>query len=327
MRDAVHWFAIVAGIAVTACAPLHGDKASRSDSPPYFLLTWGKKGEGPGEFRSPIGIAISRKDEIFVAEFNGSRVQKFDTKGKYLGQFPVVEHPGGIAVGRDGRVYVTAMQTPEVYVYDASGSFLSKWGKAGTGEGEFDKPGGVTVGLDGSIYVADQGNNRVQHFTPDGQCLGQWGGHGREPGKFGGGDKPKSRFGGPHFLAFDREGNIYTTEATDGRIQKLTVEGVPLLAWGDNTTRLGSFGGRPKNIRTPLPGPIAVCVDHRNRVWVSSTNNRIQIFSTNGQYLFGFGGDGDQPGQFNLPHGIAVDSKGSMYVVDASNQRIQKFAP
>ncbi|MEW6306658.1 MAG: hypothetical protein AB1705_24595 [Verrucomicrobiota bacterium] len=316
--------------AFTGCARFPSDKTAPSTvntSPPRFVLAWGKKGEGPGEFRSPIGIAISRQDEIFIAEFNANRVQKFDSSGKFLAQFPVVDHPGGIAVGKDGRLYVTSMLHPAVYVYDSYGNKLLEWGKLGTGDCEFDQPGGLAIGPDGTLYVADQGNHRVQRFTLDGGFLECWGGHGREPGRFGGGDKPRSRFGGPHFLAFDRQGNVYTTESHDGRIQKLTADGKPLLAWGDNSDGPGGFGGRPKSVRNPLLGPIGVCVDSRGRVWVGATNNRIQLFTTEGKYLLGFGGEGEQPGQFRLPHAMAMDSKGFVYVVDASNQRIQKFAP
>ena len=79
--------------------------------------------------------------------------------------------------------------------------------------------------------------------------------------------------------------------------------------------------------RTPLPGPIAVWVDRLGRIWVSATNNRVQLFTPEGRYLLTLGGAGDGPGQFRLPHGMATDSQGNIYVADASNQRIQKFAP
>jgi hypothetical protein len=62
-------------------------------------------------------------------------------------------------------------------------------------------------------------------------------------------------------------------------------------------------------------------------VWVSATNNRVQFFSGEGKYLTGFDKEGDGPGEFRLPHGLAVDSKGHPYVVDSSNYRVQKFAP
>jgi hypothetical protein len=60
-------------------------------------------------------------------------------------------------------------------------------------------------------------------------------------------------------------------------------------------------------------------------VWVSSLNDRVQAFTTDGTFLFGLGGTGNDSGQFARPHGMAVDSMGHLYVADAGNQRIQKF--
>jgi hypothetical protein len=60
-------------------------------------------------------------------------------------------------------------------------------------------------------------------------------------------------------------------------------------------------------------------------VWVSSLNDRVQTFTTAGEFLFGLGGTGDGPGRFARPHGMVIDSKGCLYVADAGNQRIQVF--
>ncbi len=294
---------------------------------PRFILEWGKRGTAPGEFHSPIGLAISRADEIFVAEFNNSRVQKFDAQGRFLAQFKVIEHPGGIAVDDAGRFYVTAMQHPGIYVHAPDGKLLHTWGKAGTAPGEFNNAGGLAFAPDGTLYVADQGNCRIQRFASDGTVLHAWGGHGSALGRFAGKGKLGTRFGGPHFLSFDRFGCLYATDSTEGRVHKFTADGIALLAWGDNTDAPGSFGGRDPGGRTPLLGPIGVCVDYHDRVWVSATNNRVQLFTREGRYLGLVGGEGEKPGEFYLPHAIAMDSQGYIYVADASNQRIQKFAP
>ncbi|HVY68621.1 MAG TPA: hypothetical protein VHH73_01760, partial [Verrucomicrobiae bacterium] len=65
---------------------------------PKFLLQWGKRGEGKGEFHSPVGIAINRHDEIFVTDLLNERVQVFRLDGKFVSMFPVPKQPGGIAV-------------------------------------------------------------------------------------------------------------------------------------------------------------------------------------------------------------------------------------
>ena len=66
-------------------------------------------------------------------------------------------------------------------------------------------------------------------------------------------------------------------------------------------------------------------MDRHDRVWVSSLNDRVQLFTAEGMFLLGIGGTGKGPGQFVRPHGMALDSKWHLYVADAGNQRIQKF--
>jgi tripartite motif-containing protein 71 len=290
--------------------------------PPQFLKEWGKKGTGPGEFNSPIGIAINQADEIFITEARNNRVQKFTADGKWLATFPVAAFPGGIAVDRAGHVYIAPLMLGKICVYDAKGKLIREWGKIGKGDGELDQPGGIVLGPDSNVYVADQINRRVQKFSRLGKFLGKWGEYGTKPGQFGGNIPRPQRVGGPHFLAFDGKGHIYTTEASVGRIQKFATDGKFLLAWGNNGTEPGGFGGRPKN----LPGPIALCFDKQERVWVSATNNRVQQFTADGKFLRGFGGAGNQPGQFHIPHGLAINSRGHLFVVDAQNHRLQKFA-
>ena len=72
----------------------------------------------------------------------------------------------------------------------------------------------------------------------------------KAPGEFGGAGNRGSRFGGPQFLAFDRHGHLYTTEASAGRIQRLDQTGQPLAAWGDNSDGPGGFehGGRGSSL-------------------------------------------------------------------------------
>jgi len=204
---------------------------------------------------------------------------------------------------------------------------MREWGTKGTGNGEFQLPGSVAIGPDGLIYVPDQGNSRVQRFTSEGKFVGTWGSLGSEPGQFGGGQSAGGRFAGPQFVAFDRAGNIYTTDAALDRIQKFTPEGKLLTHWGSESSDPGGFGPPPKNKdgSPGMGGPISIAVDRQDRVWVSATNNRVQLFTNDGRYLCGIGGEGIDPGQFHLPHGLALDSKDCLYVTDTMNGRIQKF--
>ena len=56
-------------------------------------------------------------------------------------------------------------------------------------------------------------------------------------------------------------------------------------------------------------------------------NHRIQKFSPDGTFLTSWGSEGSGNGQFDSPHGVAVDGSDNVYVADSDNNRIQKFTP
>lgn len=331
LPEGMRWLS-VAALAALLLVGLGPNSAGEGDDA-KFLLAWGQHGDKPGEFSSPIGIAINTKDELFVTDLNNARVQKFSADGKYLGGFdlPLDTPPrkaslaGGIAVDDGGFIYLSFMGQHKVAVYTEDGKPVREWGKKGNADGEFNQPGGIVLAPDGTVYVADQCNHRIQKFTTEGKFLGTWGEHGGEPGKFGGPEAAGSRFAGPHFLARDSRGLLYTTEGALGRVQQFSPDGKPLLAWGDKGTQPGGFGGLQTGYAKNTFGPIAIFVDTHGRVWVSSLNDRVQAFTKEGKFLLGLGGTGAEPGQFVRPHGMAMDSKGHLYVADAGNQRIQKF--
>jgi len=323
-------FLVTAGVA--GLSLLRGVPSAAGDQvlpPPRFLLAWGKHGQGDGEFSACIGVAVTKDDVVYISEFRNRRVQRFTTEGKFLGGFTVQPFAGGLAIGPDGTVYVGHWNSNKVAVYSASGRLLREWGKKGTADGEFQLPGSVALGPDGLLYVPDQGNSRVQKFTTDGRFVGKFGKHGSEPGEFGGSQPVGGRFAGPQFVAFDRAGNVYATDAALGRVQKFTPEGKLLDHWGSKSDGPGGFGGPPpvgKNGIAGLGGPIAIVVDRQDRVWVGGTNNKVQQFTNDGKFLRMIGGRGEGPGQFHTPHGLALDSRECLYVADTMNARIQKFA-
>jgi DNA-binding beta-propeller fold protein YncE len=312
--------------------------AEAKPAPPHFLLQWGKQGTGNGDFHFPIDVAINRADEVLVTDHYNNRIQRFDADGKFLAVIGVLSNPGGMALDQAENILVShfpasrlsKLTTPDrITVYSPSGKLLRQWGKSGKGDGELNWPGGIAVSPSGRIYVADQTNRRVQVFDGCGNFLAKWGEYGTAPGQFGGNSNPLSRVGGPQFVALDKEGNVFTTEGSMGRVQKFTADGKFLLAWGDNADRPGSFGGSFlgfKDKKVSLQGPIALRLDRQGHVWVSAVSGRIQQFTSLGKYLRGFGEPGTKPGQFYAPHGLAFNSQGHLYIVDAYNHRVQKFA-
>jgi DNA-binding beta-propeller fold protein YncE len=329
------WRGICAALAVSATLHLAAAGAPGPGRPPArFLLQWGNQGSGPGEFHFPIGIALDRRGRVFVTDHYNNRVEAFDSWGRLLDEFPVLPNPGGIAVGPDGNLYLTHFSSSrldpvahpdQVSVYAPHGRLLRRWGSTGKGDGQLDCGGGVAVASDGRVYIADQTNRRVQVFSPEGRFLYKWGEYGTAPGQFGGDTSPRSRVGGPQFLALDAAGCVYSTEAGLCRVQKFTPEGRFLLAWSDPGEAAGGMGGAFQGTR--LHGPTGICLDARGNLWVAVVGGRVLQYSPGGRLLRVIGGaQGSAAGELRAPHGVAVDSRGDLYVVDAYNHRIQKFA-
>lgn len=123
----------------------------------------------------------------------------------------------------------------------------------------------------------------------------------------------------PHGLTVDREGNVWLTDVALHQVFKFTADGKLLLAIGER--------GRPGADQSHFNFPTDVAVLPDGSFYVSDgyKNSRVVKFTAEGKYDFEWGGKGDAPGQFDLPHGIAVDSRGRVCVCDRSNSRLQIF--
>lgn len=87
-----------------------------------------------------------------------------------------------------------------------------------------------------------------------------------------------------------------------------------------------AFGNSGSNSQNNLAFPGGITVDNAGFVYVSDThNNRIQKFTSRGDYVTQWGAKGTGPGFFDYPQGIISDRSGHLYVADTHNHRIQKF--
>jgi len=123
----------------------------------------------------------------------------------------------------------------------------------------------------------------------------------------------------PHGLSIDHEDNVWLTDVGLHQVFKFTPEGKLLLTLGE--------AGRPGDDHSHFNRPTDVAVLPDGSFYVSDgyLNTRVMKFSAKGDYEFGWGAKGKGPAEFNLPHGIALDSTGKVYVCDRSNSRLQVF--
>jgi len=176
-------------------------------------------------------------------------------------------------------------------------------------------PGGFApncLALDASnnVYVTDILNDRVVKFTGLGTYLTQWSSAGNSNGQLA----------YPQGIALDRSNNVYVADAANYRIEKFDSNGSYLTQWGS----LGSGNGQ---FSTPgYLGPFGVAVDRSNNVYAADlSNDRVEKFDSNGNYLTQWGSLGSANGQFVYPQGIALDRSNNVYVADTRNFRVEKF--
>jgi len=136
-------------------------------------------------------------------------------------------------------------------------------------------------------------------------------------------------FAVPHAFYVDREGNVWAGDqiAKNGK-------GADLIKFAPDGRVLMTLGkpGMPGDAPGFLSAVSAVVVAPNGDIYVADghgtgTNDRIVQFSKDGRFIRAWGKHGKNGGEFDQPHGIALDSGGHVYVADRANNRIQKFDP
>ena len=258
-----------------------------------------------------------------------------------------VELPAGIAldavsavaVDRDDQVYVLQRGEPQILVFDSRGKYLR-----GFGQGLFKVPHGLRFDHDDHLWTTDNGNHVLRKFSRDGKLLQTIG----TEGKPGSGE---DGFRAPDDLVFDSQGNFYVADSGNGRIVKLSPEGKFVHQWGKKGKADGQFATAH-----------GLAIDGKDRIYVCDRGNkRVQVFNSEGKHLASWSGFGNPFGALavgdellvtegdihkifhlkldsgeiatswgnadtlKLPHLMAVDSQGMLYVAEVNGKRVQKF--
>ncbi len=185
----------------------------------------------------------------------------------------------------------------------------------------------VTTGPDGTIWVADRcGNSGAGGTTCGGASAGvnpifQFDPSGRLLKTFGAG-----LFVSPHKLTVDAEGNLWMADNGAHQVFKLTADGRVLMTLG----RKGIAGSGPGEFDAPTEVAIApngdiFVGDGHSGGGTATGNARVVKFSKDGTFIKAWGRKGMGPGEFDVVHTLAFDSRGRLFVGDRQNNRIQIF--
>lgn len=186
----------------------------------------------------------------------------------------------------------------------------------------------LTIDSQDRLYAFNTGEYPVTVFDRDGQLLGTWG---------------QGRFGHSHGALIGPDDTIYCTDDGNHTVKRFTLDGKLLMTLGkkdqpsDTGYTLVDPEGKPifimdaikttKRGGPPFNSPTGVALASNGDIFVSDGygNARVHKFSPDGTLLKSWGEPGGAPGEFFVPHGIAVDKDDRVLVVDRHNNRIQIF--
>jgi DNA-binding beta-propeller fold protein YncE len=180
---------------------------------------------------------------------------------------------------------------------------------------------GVDIDRDGtSVWVFDRcggkscdGSNiaPIQKFDATGRLVVSFG---------------SGLFSWPHGLFAAPDGTVWVTDGKNQTAMQFGPDGRALMTLG----KLGVAGDGPDTFNSPsdvlvAPNGDIFVADGHGDFPVPKTNDRIVKFSKDGKFIKTWGHHGSAQGEFDVPHGLAMDSAGRLFVADRANNRIQIF--
>jgi DNA-binding beta-propeller fold protein YncE len=238
----------------------------------------------------------------------------------------VLGQVSAVATDAADHVYVFHRGRHPILVFDRDGKLLRSWG-----DDLVKTAHGLRVDRDGNVWVTDMGHHLVLKFDAEGKLLLSLGKK-DQPG-----DDP-DQFDRPTDVAVAPSGEFYVADGYgNSRVVKFAKDGRLLTQWGKKGGGEGEFR-LPHAIRLDDPdgkflaqftdsgAPYGLFLTGEGRLFVADGRAHwVKVLDLQGRVLGRWGEKGTAPGQFLVPHGICVDSRGAVYVAEVDGRRVQKF--
>jgi DNA-binding beta-propeller fold protein YncE len=286
--------------------------------------TWPAKPRDYGWAAMP-GIAVDREDNVWIFTRAKPPVQVYDSSGKFVRAWTSesILIPHHIRVDHGGHIWVTDIGSHTVQKYTQDGKLLltiGTPGEAGCDETHFNKPTDMTILPNGDVFVSDgYGNRRVVHLDSKGKFIKAWGEEGTGPGQFA----------LPHSIVADSRGRIYVADRENARVQIFNTDGKLLGMWDELMTPWGLYV--INNDELWICGSSRFVSEESDGWIVTPPGDQIMVkLDRDGKVLLHVELPNDavpprDAGSVDWVHGIALDSKGNMYLGDIMGERVQKF--
>lgn len=261
---------------------------------------------------------------------SSKRYQNFLTDGaRYI-------NPHGVVCDTDGNLYVAQYNGAIIRKYDTTGHPTLFAGNGRTQHGLYEQPAttasigqpnGMAMGQDGALYIADEANDVIVKVTQDGQLYLVAG----IPGKAGyAGDHgiaANATFNNPWGLAFASDGTLFVADSKNNVIRKIDINGVVSTYAG--TGKKGYDGDGKAATNALLNTPKGLATDREGNLYIADEGNHaIRKVDTSG-IMWTLAGDGvkgnaengipAKDARLNHPRDVAIDANGSLWLIDFDN--------
>ncbi len=277
----------------------------------------GVRGYAKGELESPSDLALDAKGNLYVADTNNDRIEKYDADGNFVayagGYLSDIDmnQPWSMAVADDGSVFIANTWAHSVIKLDVNLREVERWGVGGQADAGGDPfalfgPRDVAITPDGNVLVTDTGNARVIEYTPDGEFVRQFGAKGSSGAPL--------EFDEPVGLAVNGAGDVYIADFVNKRVvilaQNLSLRStISIDSWGSTATT--------------DKGYMAILPDGRLLV-TDPANNQVLAFGADGSRLAEYEMPNEGTQVFARPVGIATDGV-SVWVSDSAGHVVRKI--
>ncbi len=248
-------------------------------------------------------LGYHRASKFYLKLYLGSDFEFKDPQGIAAVKLKELDNPKTTRDDDDLTLFAVHSGACEI-VYNVGFIRLARYGKKGSGIGEFLYPRGICANPDGDIYIADTGNNRIVHLKYKNGKL-EWIG------------TIEKDFKKPRQIAMDSEGNLYITDTENDRVVVISKNGEIKFIWERDLNKPDGIAVIDKNASYNYYHDDYVVI-------IDNNNKRIQQFNRYGKLLrrITYKEMGLDDAYFAY---CAIDYYGNIWVTDSKNHMIHKF--
>jgi len=223
-----------------------------------WAFSFGKRGEGPGRFNYPYGLAVLDNGDVLVGDPANGTIQRFTKRGKFIEELIKKKQglkPGLMTKAPGNLVWVSDLENHQVVLMDGQGRMRVK---IGGDKVSFRFPQGLALAEQGSLWVADAGNFMLKLVDARGRLEKTWSSN-----------KPEKSQNMVRDLDRDWLGRFMVTDPLLGLVRVIDKRGKELF----------TFGQLPGERGLPLSFPMGIHVDQTGKIFiVDRGNNLVQVW-------------------------------------------------